>query len=320
MVVSDLSTGGLLNSKQANRFIDMLIEDTVISREARLERMTHPKQMFEKIGFNSRIMNPATEAVDPGAGAESTPATDKVELSTTEGIAIVKIGYSTLEDNIERGQLADHIVRLMAERAGLDLEEVYIQGDEAGSGWLGVNDGILKLATTHVADKSGADDTSDQADWADVVAAADEAFLRLPKKYLRNKREWRYYVHEDVEYQLRQALSERSTGAGDRFLLDDAPILVRGIPVTPVPMLPSTDETTAGDGNDDATTSPLVLVHPKNIVIGVQRAISIESDRLIRERAVEYVATLRFDVEFEEEDAVSVTERVLHSGTFSANA
>lgn len=320
MVASDLSTGGELNAAQANRFIDLLLEDTVVSKEARVERMNSPKQKFEKIGFDSRIMNAATDGTDPGAGAESTPTTEMVTLTTAEGIAIVKVSYNTLEDNIERGRLADHIVESMANRAGLDLEELYINGDEAGSGWLGLNDGILALATTNVADKSGADDTSDQADWEDVVAAADEAFLALPKKYLRNKREWRYYVHEDVEYQLRQSLSERATAAGDRFLLDDAPVLLRGIPVVPVPMLPETAETTAGDGNDSATTSPLVLVHPKNIVIGVQRQISIESDRLIRERALEYVATIRSDVEFETEDAVAVTKRVLHKGTFVANA
>lgn len=316
MVVSDLSTGGLLNSKQADRFIDMLIEDTVISREARVERMNSPKQKFEKIGFNSRIMGPATEGQAPGS--TSKPATEMVELSTVEGIADVKISYSTLEDNIERGRLADHIVRLMAERAGLDLEELYIQGDTAsGDSWLALNDGFFKLATSHNTAKAGTDESDGRND---VVAAADEAYLALPKKYVRSKREWRFYVHEDVEYQLRQALSERATSAGDRFLLDDAPVLLRGIPVTPVPMFPTRTANDLGDGNDTGTVSDLLLAHPKNMVIGVQRAISIESDRLIRERAVEYVATIRSDVEFEEEDAVSVISDILHTGTFAAVA
>lgn len=306
MIVSDLTSGGLLNPAQANRFIDLMIEDTVVSREARLERMNSPKQWFEKIGFNDRIMQPAEEATDPGS--ESTPATDKVELSTEEGIAIVKVSYSTLEDNIERGALADHLVRLMAERAGLDLEEQRLQGDTgSGDAWLAQNAGLFELATSHALDESGANDAED------VIEAADRAFLNLPKKYLRSKREWRYYVHEDIDYQLRQALSERATNAGDRFLLDDAPILVRGIPVTPVPMMPIT--TAAGSGQN--AVSPVLLVHPKNIVIGVQRQISIESDRLIRERAVEYVATIRSDVEFEEEDAVSVSA-VEHADTATA--
>jgi len=132
----------------------------------------------------------------------------------------------------------------------------------------------------------------------------------LPKKYLRSKREWRFYVHEDVEYQLRQALAERSTGAGDRFLLDDAPVLLRGVPVMPVPVMKIT--TAAGSGTN--AISKALLAHPKNLVMGIQRAISIETDRKPRARVVDYVVSVRSDFTFEEEDAIAVTE-VEHAGT-----
>lgn len=297
MVLSDIASAGTLNPDQANAFIDMLQEATTLTAEARVEKMSAPKQNFNKLGFNSRIMYPAGEAADPGAGAESKPAASQVQLSTVEGIAIVKVGYSVFEDNVERAALADHIVRLIAERAGVDLEERYINGDSAsGDAWLALDDGVMKLATSHVADMAGAS--------TDVIASCDAAYKTLPKKYLRNKREWRFYTTPDMEFQMRQALSERATAAGDNFLLTDTPVLLRGIPVVSLPLLADkvdVDSVTAGN----QPGADILLVHPKNVVIGVQRSISIENQRLIRERTVEYVATIRSDVEFEEEDAVA---------------
>jgi HK97 family phage major capsid protein len=309
MVASDLATGGLLNPAQADRFIDMMMEDVVLSKEARIEKMKSPKALIEKIGFQSRIMVPATEATDPGAAGESNPTTSKVELSTVEGLAIVPVSYNTLEDNIERDRLSDHIVRLIAARAGVDIEEQWVAGDTgSGDSWLAQNDGLLAKISSHSAAQTG----SDLAEHEDVVRAADAAFRLLPGKYLRNKRQWRYYVHPDLEFQLRQALAERSTNAGDKYLLDDAPVLVRGIPVVALPAMPTRTEDPDGDSTDQ-TVSDVVLVHPANVVIGIQRQIQVESERKIRERIVEYMVSIRSDMELEEEDAVAVTTSVSHA-------
>lgn len=299
-MTSDLSSnGGLLTPAQANAFLDMAMTDTVLMNEARFERMNSPKQRIEKIGFSSRIMGPAVEATDPGT--DSDPDTDMVELSTVEGIAVVKISYSSLEDNIERGRLADRIVRLIAQRAGVDLEEQFVNGDTAsGDSWLAQNDGFLKLATSHVVAHT------DLTSASDVIEVMDKARAALPKKYLRNKREWRLYVHEDVEYQLRTALSERATAGGDRFLLDDAPVVIRGIPVVALPAIAEYDDS-------GTTRSDALLIHPQNAVIGIQRHIQVESDRKIRARVVEYVCSVRSDVEYEEEDAVVKVTGIEHA-------
>lgn len=293
MVSADLaSNGGLLNPQQANRFIDMMIEDTVLSREARVERLNAPKAKLEKIGFENRITGPAVEATDPGH--TDSPDTDMVELNTVEDIAIVGLSYNTLEDNLERGQLADNIAARIAERVGLDMEETWVRGDEslATSDWQDSNNGVLALTTSHVTAHTSMTDATD------VAEAFDLAYTSLPGKYRRNRRALRFYVHEDAEYQFRKQLAERSTAAGDRFLLEDTPVLLRGVPVVPLPVLPVYDD--AGTDRSDA-----LLVNPQNVVIGVQRAISLETDRLIRKRVQEFVATIRSDVQFEEEDAVA---------------
>ena len=47
-----------------------------------------------------------------------------------------------------------------------------------------------------------------------------------------------------------------------------------------------------------------ILTHPQNIIWGVQRQISVETDRDIRARTYIIVLTLRVDMKFETEDAV----------------
>ena len=159
---------------------------------------------------------------------------------------------------------------------------------------------MLALAADHVIDGSTL------ADRSDLLEAMDAAVRAMPNKYLRDKRRFRFYVHPEAEYNLRTALSERATGAGDRFLLEDTPVIIRGVPVIALPALAERD--VAGDPGADA-----LLINPQNVLIGVQRQISVESDRLIRSRVVEYVVTARSDVEIEESDAAVKVDGINHA-------
>lgn len=240
-------------------------------------------------------------ATDPGT--EAAPDREMVELSTEEGIAIVPVSYSSLEDNIELNALADRLIQKIAERAGVDLEEQHVMGDESaapsGDDWLDQNDGVLRLAG-HTIDGATLPDRSD------VVEAFDAAYRQMPKKYMRVKREFRFYVSEDAEYNLRTTLAERATGAGDRFLTDDAPILLRGVPVVALPALAEREVEAGVDGADG------LLIHPQNVVIGIQRRITIEQDRKPRARVVDFVVTARSDVELEQPDAAVKVDGIAH--------
>jgi hypothetical protein len=83
----------------------------------------------------------------------SKPTTSQITLTTSEVMAEVRIPYEVLEDNIERGGMADTVLALIAERAALDLEELLILGDTAsGDAYLALMNGILKRVTTNVVD------------------------------------------------------------------------------------------------------------------------------------------------------------------------
>jgi HK97 family phage major capsid protein len=291
----DLASGGLLNPEQAAAFIRKLIDNSVVLREARRVPMGAPKRLIEKIGFGSRIMQAAAEGTAPGTTHK--PATSKVELSVVEALAAVDITYSALEDNIERQNLQQTILDLIAERAALDLEELALHGDTASADpYLALLDGFFKQATSHVVN-------------AGTTAISQDLFIdalkALPGKYMRNPAEWRFYVHRNVELDYRSLLAERATGAGDRYLLENAPVFVGGVPVVFVPAIKS-----RASGPD--TVSDALLTHPQNVIGGFHRDISTELERKPRARVIESTTTVRVDFKFEEEDAVVKITNIKH--------
>lgn len=299
MLLADLSNGGLLAVEQANTFIRNLIDQPTILRQMRTVTMNNPSMELNKIGFGKRILRAATEATaladaavdgtsfDPSTSGEyrarAKPQTSKVTLNTKEVIAEVRISYSALEDSIERGNLEQTILALIAERAALDLEELIISGDTSlntADPYLDMMDGVLKLASAHTVDADGA---------AISPIVFNNALKALPTKYRRNRAAMRFFTSMDVEQDYRLALSTRGTALGDAIVTGQQPVPVFGVGLQGVALMPN---------------SNVLFTDPKNLIFGIQRNIRIESEKLISEREVKIVLTARVAVAIEETDAV----------------
>jgi len=285
IAVGDLiSNGGYLNPIQANTFIRMLIEQPTLLNEIRVVPMNSPTMEINKIGFADRIMRRAPASGQALAAADRTkPTTDKVELATKEVIAEVQIPYDVLEDNIERGSLESTIMTLITERAALDLEELLILGDTGSvDTYLNLLDGILVQATSHVVDHTATPVAVEKTVFKQMLRA-------MPNKYLRNRAAMRHYVSPHAEIEYADSLSNRETPLGDRKVVGWMPNYAYGIPVRPAALMPNAKG---------------IFTYPKNLIMGVQRQIMIETDRDIRARVLVVVLTMRLDMKFEEEDAV----------------
>lgn len=297
--LADLGNGGLLTTAQNQSFIRTLIDQPTLLNQVRYVPMDTPVMELNKIQFGKRILRAATEGValadaavdgtsfDPSTSGEyrarAKPQTSKVTLTTKEVIAEVRITYSALEDSIERGDLEQTILSLMAERASLDLEELIISGDTSlntADTYLDLMDGVLKLATGHVVDADGAGIS------ADIFNSVMKA---LPTKYRRNRALMRFITSMDVEQDYRLALSTRGTSLGDAILTGTQAVPVFGVPLQGAALMPQ---------------SNLVFTDPRNIILGVQRNMRIESQKLISEREVKIVLTARVAVQVEETDAM----------------
>ncbi len=290
LALSDITTnGGLLQPAQAQKFMRVLIKEAVILKLATVTPMRSPKQLIEKIQFGSRILRAGNEAAALPVADRSKVVTSEVELDAKLFKAEVRLNNEVLEDSIERGQLRQTIMQLMAERIATDMDEVIIQGDTASSDrFLARFDGMLKQATSHVVDEG-------------LGFATKQTFRNLikamPSEFQRNKKDLRYLTSIQAELDYRDSLAERGTVAGDRFLTEDVPVLYGGVSVVGVPLFPEN----LGSGTN---TTDVVLTDPKNVNVGIWRNIRVETDKLVSEGVLIIVATLRFDVKFQHEPAV----------------
>ncbi|MEY4225950.1 MAG: hypothetical protein RL190_707, partial [Actinomycetota bacterium] len=201
-----------------------------------------------------------------------------------------RLSDEVLEDSIERGELRQTIMEMMAEAISRDMEDVLINGDTLSADpFLAVMDGVLKQATSNVVDAGGNPISKNLL--RDVLKT-------VPSEHLRDKKAMRFLTSVDADLDYRNTLAERATAVGDRLLEGDTPVLYSGVPLQPIPLFP---ETLGATGDQTS----LLLCNPKNIHVGIWRNIRIESARDISEGTLKIVATLRFDVKFAEEPGVA---------------
>lgn len=295
------ANGGLLQPEQANMFIDFIQEQPTILRQARVERMNAPTKRINRMGFASRIMRAARNGTtdnsgpygDPGAldaggndrylraADRSAPTTRQIELTSKEIMAEVHIPYEVLEDNIEGESLESHIMRQIAERAAVDMEDWCLNADTASADdYLALTDGFLKQATSNVVDNTSAGISPD---------LFEAGLLTLPQRYLRVIGNLRNYITVQDNIRYRANVAKRATGYGDSALTQDGQLVAYGVPVEAAPLMP---------------VATGLFTFPSNMIFGIQRQITVETDKDIRSREIVIVLTARVDCLFDEEEAV----------------
>jgi hypothetical protein len=290
LALSDLTTGGgLLQPAQAQKFIRILIKESVILKQCTVVPMKSPKQLIEKIRFGSRILRAADQLTPLAPADRSKPDLTHVELDAQLFKAEVRLSNEVLEDSIERGQLRQTIMQLMAEAISRDMEEVIVSGDTNNSDpFLAKLNGVLKQATSHLVDAQG--QRTNKNVFRDMLKS-------MPSEFLRNKRALQFFTSVESELDYRDSIAERATPLGDRAFEQGDVVVYSGVPVTDVPLFPE-------NLGPNSNTTNSILTDPKNINVGIWRNIRIETDKLIQDGVLLVVATLRFDARYAEETAV----------------
>jgi len=241
LALADLTAGGgILKPAQAQKFMRLLIKESVLMKLATVIPMGSPKQQISKIKFGSRILRPGQEATALPLADRAKPDLSSVELDAQLFKAEVRLSDEVLEDSIERGELRQTIMEMMAEAISRDMEEILINGDTVSADpFLAVMDGILKQATSNVVDAAG----------TPISKTLLQSMLKtLPSEHLRDKKAMRFLTSVDADLDYRNTLADRATVAGDRLLESDTPVLHGGVPVQPIPLFPenlgaTTDQT-----------------------------------------------------------------------------
>lgn len=179
---------GLLNPEQASKFIQQTFEATNLGPLVRHVMRTAKSGEIDKIGIGSRLLRAKVENKDDGYRAGV--ATSVIEYACKAVRLPWEITEETLRENIEGQQLEAIITNLMTRQLGVDLEDIYLNGDEATPSsdkdydFLKLNDGWIKQISEggHVYDA-----TSDTTMSLDIFY---KTLQQLPNKYNNGRLRW----------------------------------------------------------------------------------------------------------------------------------
>lgn len=310
---SDLSTGGLLNDKQFDRFVQKLVEKTLIMNECDVQTGVEKQVKIDVIEFASDIVQkPVAEGTEHDTTSKPTPT--QVAIATVEYIIAVDLGFSALRNNIEKENFENTIMEMIAKKTGSDFEAIALKSDTTlgTADAYDINDGWLKLgAVEHEVDHASGDAFDDSKKTADLF---DDMIDELPTKYLdySDISEWRIYCHKGLERLYRKWLVaiEAKIGGSHSFLLENIPVTYEGYKIAGVPRWPSSTT-----GSPSVLLTKLLLTHPKNLIHYIQKEISFNREPKWRKRQLEITGTANVDFQVAEDDACVVTKDVKHAIT-----
>ena len=299
---------GILRPEQARRFIDYVWDATVLAQDGRRVTMRANTMELEKINVGERVIRSAAQAIGDYTNAGATFS--KVELTTKKIRLDWEVSAEALEDNIEGAALEDHIVRLMTNAFGNDIEDLAINGtgNVADGAFLGIMNGFVNKVKN---DGDAHESVVTVADDAWTPTVMQNIILAMPRKYRALKNNLKFYAGTDVfqgivknNGTLADAIAEAFAGtpagtpANRQAYLDGngqtfggaRTTRVLGIDVQEVPYYPA--------GYVD-------LTFPQNRVWGFQRDITVNREYKPKKDTIEYTVFVRFGIQWEEQDAIA---------------
>lgn len=274
-----------LSVEQVTAFIELMTAEQAMLPSVRTVTSNAALWQESIVEFSGRIMKPGTQGTRLASGDRTKPDTDKVEIVTSLVRAEVPVTDEVWEDQVAGEGFRSSIERLIANRAGYDLEELFINGDTlSGDPYLALTDGWLKIA-----EDSGVavDATSYGEDYQEIFRVMLQSMEDRFKRNLVN--DGCFWVPVRVEEKWRDILSSRGTALGDMMLTGANELRYQSIRIKGVPNFAITA------GSPD--TSKILLCHNSNLYAGYQRKMRFETFRDPREGAISFIVTARVDAE-----------------------
>jgi len=330
--------GGSLLPEQSRQFLDYIFDQMVLGNDGRRQVMRANTAEFDKIQVGTRLIRKAGQAsqniFDAGAGeisyANRGAQFTKVEVVTTKFRLDYELSTEALEDNIEGAALEDHVVRLMANQFGNDLEDIAINGlaaqgtaSYAGTTYPYTIDGFVALAdgsagSTHFGAAATlttasqyftAATTSGSLKSGSAIAFFEALYNAIGRKYKARRADLKFYASsKNVQTLLTDLRAIGSGGVPESIaaevLRGSRPRLggpagaiaeIYGIPVLEVPLYP--------DHFIDMT-------FPQNRIWGFQRDVTVHREFKPKKDTVEYTVYVRMGINIEELSAMAKANAV----------
>lgn len=301
----------VLPRQAADRFIDLVVDTSVLLKNVRVVKVNHPKGQINRLNLS--------DISSEGANAVSTPTTyvpaeSIIEYNMVKYRSAFDLTRDFEFDNIERFGVRDTLLDMFSKRIRKDNEIALIQSDDTlptGDGQskfnnlCGVNNGIRKILlenvpTAQILDASGTSVSKD------LFYAAKGL---IPVDYQVNEPDYRWIMNVAAHDKWVYEFQDRATVGGDASYSGTAPG-PWGIPILKVPQMPS-NFSYSGSAAD---RTDIILTPPKNLIWFVQREMSIETERRPRMDKDEITMYWRVDFQVENPDLVVYIKNIKISG------
>lgn len=311
----------VLNRQQSDRFIDLVINESVLLKHCRVQRTNANKGEINKLDLGTIV----TEGAHTTSIASTRVPTESVVTYDNEKYrSAFDLKTDFLEDNLEGKGIRDTLLTMFSKRISIDTEMAAIEGDDSlptgdtqsvTNNLLGVNDGWSVILQANVP----------AAQQIDAAGAAPSKKLyydmkrAIPSRYRAAKPDYVWIVPSGPSDKWQLDWSDRETSGGDNQLGTANSLkfwgMTRpgpwGIPMLEVPLMP--EDLTWGTAGTDG--SEIWLTPLKNLIYFVQRDITIEWDRRPRQDVWEVTIHFRVDFEVENCNMVVLAENVAMSGS-----
>jgi hypothetical protein len=246
ITTAEIQAAGKLNPEQSERFIDYVIDESVLKNLGRMVKFRNEQKDIDKIGVGNRVAVRKREATDPMV--RRLVSHSKITLQPVDIMTPWEVSDRYRRHNIEGDSVEDTIIRMMATQKANNVDEVWIGGmqpmparveneifDNAsttkfvGDDYLSMFEGMIKQA------EGGNVFDAENASISDEIF--NQAILQMPNKFRRNRNLLRYMISPDHEQSYRKYNSGRMTPDGDATLMTTKNLTPFGIEMEQIPLL-----------------------------------------------------------------------------------
>ena len=324
-----------LEAEEADRFIDYIVDESVLKSNARIVRMSKETKNIRALGLGSATF------LHPGATFSVSDykkelSENRIQLTSKKVRGCAVIYDDDLEDNVEGDAFADHVMRMVTAKIANELDEAFWIGDTHGLGgfantdvrslWDGwryiiTHSGSGEAYENHVSGAARILDAATDFDLSAVsqaIAAQNTSapynwefkyarmLKTMPSKYRKvGLANLRFFHSDQVSQDYVDALAERSTILGDNAILGKAPLQFGKVSLADCPLMSITLDENGVHGAGSYTDC--VLTHRSNFIVGIQRNVRIEGQREAADEATYFFYSMRADVTMENVNAVVMT-------------
>lgn len=270
-----LVSQGKLNPAQSDKFIDYVIDESVMQNNVRVARFRNEELHIDKLGIGNRVMHPAVEYQAPEHRSGVT--TSRVALQPQEVIAAFDIGDTFKEINLEGESVQDRIIKMFATGWRNDSELLCLKGDTVGQASLQSDVWDGGSTTQYIKDDllamfDGWFRLADGAHLVDIqnanvgLSVFGQMIRAMPQKFRRNKKDLRFFMSSDLEQIYVEKIATRMTAKGD-MAAEGQTQTPFGIPIVGIPLLDHQPRIVETHTLDDVTAAQLRYAPVSDVVV-----------------------------------------------------